>query len=47
MGFRVRARVGDRLQGVRINFPSEVRSSEQARRVLVAMLREARGGAER
>lgn len=42
MGFRVRARVGDRLQGVRINFPTEVRSSEQARKVLVGMLRDAR-----
>lgn len=43
MGFRVRARTGDRLQGLRINFPAEVRSSEQARTVLVAMLQEARG----
>ncbi|MCC6847811.1 MAG: HugZ family protein [Deltaproteobacteria bacterium] len=43
LGFRIRARTGDRLQGLRINFPTEVRSSEQARRVLVAMLREVRG----
>ena len=42
MGFRVRARIGDRLTGVRINFPTEVRSSEDARRVLVGMLRAAR-----
>jgi putative heme iron utilization protein len=42
MGFRVRAKVGDRLQGLRINFPAEVRSSEQARKTLVAMLRDAR-----
>lgn len=42
MGFRVRAKVGDRLQGLRINFPTEVRSSEQARKTLVAMLRDAR-----
>ncbi len=42
MGFRVRARCGERLQGVRINFPVEVRSSEQARKVLVGMLRDAR-----
>lgn len=45
MGFRVRARTGDRLQGLRINFPTEVRSSEQARQTLVAMLREARSAA--
>jgi putative heme iron utilization protein len=42
MGFRIRARTGDRLQGVRINFPQEVRTSDDARKVLVAMLREAR-----
>jgi putative heme iron utilization protein len=42
MGFRVRARVGDRFRGVRINFPSEVRTSEQARRTFVGMLRAAR-----
>jgi heme oxygenase (biliverdin-IX-beta and delta-forming) len=42
MGFRVRARCGDAMRGVRINFPSEVRSSEEARRVLVGMLRDAR-----
>ncbi len=47
MGFRVRARLGDRLQGVRINFPTEVRSSEQARKVLVGMLRDARAAAPR
>lgn len=42
LGFRLRARCGDRLQGVRVNFPLEVRSSEQARKVLVGMLRDAR-----
>jgi putative heme iron utilization protein len=47
MGFRVRARSGDRLQGIRINFPTEVRSSEQARKVLVAMLRDARSAGAR
>lgn len=45
MGFRVRARVGDRLHGVRINFPSEVRTTEEARSVFVGMLRTARGTA--
>ena len=47
MGFRVRARSGDRLQGIRINFPTEVRSSEQARNVLVGMLRDARSAGTR
>ncbi len=42
MGFRVRAKTGERLQGVRINFPTEVRTSEDARKVLVGMLRDAR-----
>jgi heme iron utilization protein len=43
MGFRVRARCGEALHGARINFPCEVRTSEDARKVLVGMLREARG----
>ncbi len=42
MGFRVRARTGDRLQGVRINFPREVRTPMEARTVLVEMVRTAR-----
>jgi len=42
LGFRVRARSGDRLQGLRINFPREVRSPEAARVTLVEMVREAR-----
>jgi putative heme iron utilization protein len=42
MGFRVRAQVGDRLQGLRINFPREVRSPMEARKVLVEMVRVAR-----
>jgi hypothetical protein len=42
MGFRVRARIGDRLQGLRINFPREVASAAEARAVLVEMVRSAR-----
>lgn len=42
MGFRVRARVGERLQGVRINFPRDARTANEARAVLVEMVREAR-----
>ena len=44
LGFRVRARTGERLQGLRINFPREVRSPEAARVVLVEMVRQAREG---
>jgi putative heme iron utilization protein len=42
MGFRVRARSGDRLQGLRINFPRQVRTPLEARTVLVEMLKDAR-----
>jgi len=42
LGFRVRARVGDGLRGVRINFPREARTTEEARAVLVEMVRTAR-----
>ena len=37
LGFRVRAQTGDRLQGLRINFAREVRTSAEARTVLVEM----------
>ena len=43
LGFRVRARSGEAVQGLRINFPREVRSAEAARAVLVEMVRAARG----
>ena len=42
LGFRMRVRTGERLQGVRLAFPHEVRSAQEARTVLVAMVREAR-----
>src|SRR5262245_7909102 len=42
MGFRLRARCGDRLQGLRINFPRDVRTPMEARTVLVEMVRQAR-----
>jgi putative heme iron utilization protein len=45
LGFGVRARVGDRLQGLRIAFPREVRSTGDARTVLVDMVRTARATA--
>lgn len=44
MGMRIRARIGDRLQGLRINFPREIRNAKQAREVLVDMVRTAREG---
>lgn len=42
MGIRVRARRGERLQGLRINFPREVRTPLECRKVLVEMVRDAR-----
>jgi putative heme iron utilization protein len=39
LGFVVRARTAEGMKGVRIAFPEEVRSREDARRVLVAMTR--------
>lgn len=42
MGFRVRARIGTDLRGVRINFPREARTPDEARVVLVEMVRAAR-----
>ncbi len=44
LGFVVRARTAQGMKGARIPFPREVRSSDQAREVLVAMTREARKG---
>ena len=43
LGFVVRARTAEGMKGARIQFPEEVRTGEDARRVLVAMTREARG----
>lgn len=42
LGFVVRARTADGMKGLRIAFTEEVRSAEDARRVLVAMVRAAR-----
>ena len=42
LGFRVRARTGERIRGVRLAFPREVRTAQDARTVLVQMVREAR-----
>lgn len=43
LGFVVRARTNEGMKGTRIQFPEPVRTREDARRVLVAMTREARG----
>ncbi len=43
LGFGVRARTAEGMKGLRIAFPEEVRSAEDARRVLVAMTKAARG----
>ncbi|HEV7919585.1 MAG TPA: DUF2470 domain-containing protein [Thermoanaerobaculia bacterium] len=42
LGFVVRARTAEGMKGARIQFPEPVTSREDARRVLVAMTREAR-----
>lgn len=44
LGFRVRARVGDRLQGIRLNYldGAEAHTPEAARKALVAMVHAAR-----
>jgi putative heme iron utilization protein len=42
LGFQVRVRTGERVSGVRLTFMREVRSAQDARTVLVAMVREAR-----
>jgi putative heme iron utilization protein len=42
LGFRVRADVGGRPQGLRVAFSREVRSAGEARTVLVQMVRDAR-----
>ena len=42
LGFRLRLRAGDRLHGVRIAFPREVRTPGDARSVLIEMVRDAR-----
>ena len=43
LGFVVRARAAAGMKGLRINFPEPAGSSEDARRILVAMTRAARG----
>lgn len=43
LGFVVRARTSEGMKGLRVAFAEEVRSSEDARRVLVGMVRVARG----
>ena len=42
LGFVVRARTKEGMKGARIQFPEPVTTREDARRVLVAMTREAR-----
>jgi hypothetical protein len=42
LGFRLRVRTGERVQGIRLAFTSEVHNTQEARTALVAMAREAR-----
>jgi putative heme iron utilization protein len=44
LGFHLRLRSGERVHGARIAFPREVRSSGEARTVLIEMVRAARDG---
>ncbi|MGA2536117.1 MAG: DUF2470 domain-containing protein [Terracidiphilus sp.] len=41
LGFTLRLKTHERLEGAHINFPREVRTSQAAREVLVEMVREA------
>jgi heme iron utilization protein len=43
LGFHLRMRSGDRVHGMRVSFPQEVREKVQVRTVLVEMVRAARG----
>jgi putative heme iron utilization protein len=45
LGFRLRIRSGSRLHAERIPFPEEVRSADDARRVLIRMLQDLRAKA--
>jgi hypothetical protein len=42
LGFRLRVRAGDRLQGCRIGFPRDVVTAEECRTVLIEMLADCR-----
>jgi putative heme iron utilization protein len=42
LGFKLRVRAGDGLEGCRIGFPREVTDTAQCRRVLIEMVEECR-----
>ena len=42
LGFHLRLHTAEGVKGTRINFPSEVQTPEQARKVLVEMVRQAK-----
>ena len=42
LGFKLRVRAGDNLEGCRIGFPREVTDAAQCRRVLIEMLEDCR-----
>lgn len=42
LGFHLRLRTADAMKGTRINYPGEVRTSEEARKALVEMVRRAK-----
>jgi len=42
LGFRLRAKTPERMQGARVNFPREARTADAVRRLLIEMLQAAR-----
>lgn len=46
LGFRMRIRTGDRVEGVRLEFPNEARTADDARKAFITMLRVARPQAD-
>lgn len=45
LGFHLRLKTAEGMKGVRINYPGEVRTPQEARKALVEMVRQARGSA--
>ena len=46
LGFHLRLKIKDRLTGIRLAFPEELKSPEDARPVFVNMVKQAREAAE-
>jgi heme iron utilization protein len=46
LGFHLRLKTAEGMKGIRINYPSEVRTPQETRRALVEMVRQAKGTAD-